>query len=435
LRDLRKLPVAAFAAVLLVGCAANPEPSPAPVSVADTSPQPSPSADPVGDLIAARPDEIPPPVVAEPLPAVPAAAASATDTRTLAAYLAGLRATSCPAGTRRVEPEDLALNVRTVPLQTINPRRKNLGALTFAGGFHLTSDDERWGGLSGLAVLPDGGLLSVSDQGDMVWIDLDADGVTPAAARIASLKDAGGATLRGKADGDAEGLAVNDGLALVSFERNHRVLAYDVGGCGAAARGAPVRYGAFGGEIPAAFKSAGIDVTPNAGPEPLAVTRDWYLFTGLETKDDGAGPLSARPIEAAPEFRLRLGRDAPEFVGLDVVPVSGDSDDVRAFSLHRAFNPLSGNAIAIIETRFERWFDQSNLPARIVSEIDERSRYRFRAKDSRTLAQMNVLFTIDNFEGVAARQMPDGRIRLYVISDNNFSSSQRTLLFVFDLPA
>jgi hypothetical protein len=40
--------------------------------------------------------------------------------------------------------------------------------------------------------------------------------------------------------------------------------------------------------------------------------------------------------------------------------------------------------------------------------------------------------TIDNFEGIAAKQMPDGRVRLYIVSDDNFSDSQRTLLMVFD---
>ncbi len=327
------------------------------------------------------------------------------------------------------------MTVRRVLLQTINPSRKKVGELNFIGGFHLASSDERFGGLSGLAVMTDGNLLSVSDQGDMVWIDLDKDGVAPVAARIAPLKDAAGGVLRGKADGDAEGLAFNDGVALVSFERNHRVLAYDIGACGAAARGAPVVRDGYGGAISTAFEAAGIGVTPNAGPEPLAVTRNWYLFTGLETKADGASPLSARPIEAAPEFRLRLGRSAPEFVGLDVLPGDVDGKSVRVFSLHRASNPLSGNAITIIETRFERWLDESRIPARVVSEINERSHYRYRARESRTLAQMNVLFTIDNFEGLAAKPLPGGGVRLYVISDDNFSGSQRTLLFVFDLPA
>ena len=40
--------------------------------------------------------------------------------------------------------------------------------------------------------------------------------------------------------------------------------------------------------------------------------------------------------------------------------------------------------------------------------------------------------TIDNFEGLAAVPGPNGAIRFYLISDDNFSSSQRTLLVAFD---
>ena len=64
-----------------------------------------------------------------------------------------------------------------------------------------------------------------------------------------------------------------------------------------------------------------------------------------------------------------------------------------------------------------------------------RSHWRFEETGRRKLAEMNVLYTIDNFEGLAAKLMPDGRVRLYMISDDNFAANQRTLLFVFDLPA
>jgi hypothetical protein len=40
--------------------------------------------------------------------------------------------------------------------------------------------------------------------------------------------------------------------------------------------------------------------------------------------------------------------------------------------------------------------------------------------------------TVDNFEGLAAVPAKDGSIRFYLISDDNFSSSQRTLLLAFD---
>ncbi|WP_269844607.1 hypothetical protein [Alkalicaulis satelles] len=41
--------------------------------------------------------------------------------------------------------------------------------------------------------------------------------------------------------------------------------------------------------------------------------------------------------------------------------------------------------------------------------------------------------TVDNIEGAAVVTV-DGRQRLHLISDDNFSASQRTLLMSFDLP-
>jgi hypothetical protein len=52
---------------------------------------------------------------------------------------------------------------------------------------------------------------------------------------------------------------------------------------------------------------------------------------------------------------------------------------------------------------------------------------------SRVLAEMNVFVTIDNFEGLAVTPLPDGGARLFVVSDDNFSARQRSLLMVYDL--
>ncbi len=40
---------------------------------------------------------------------------------------------------------------------------------------------------------------------------------------------------------------------------------------------------------------------------------------------------------------------------------------------------------------------------------------------------------IDNMEGIAVRRGPKGETLLYMISDNNFSPLQRTLLLMFEL--
>lgn len=342
------------------------------------------------------------------------------------AYLDRLHRLSCPGVGRQAEA--IEIRTSTVPLQGLNPGRKTVGQLTYVAGFQLSSNDPRFGGLSGLDFLDDGNLLAVSDAGAFVWIDLAEDGVTPVAARLSAMTDAGGAPFANKAAGDAEGLAMLGGLALVSFEGNPRVLAFDVGGCGAAARGAPV-----GWKMADAFARRKLKVDGNTGVEALAITPDGYLFAGIETKVDKASPLSARPLESAPRFDLTLGENAPEFVGLDLILAGKEGGDIRAFSLHRSTSPLAGNAITIVETDFEQYSDPANVSARATGLARERLRSRFRMTGSQTLAEMNMLLTIDNFEGIAARETPDGRVRLFIVSDDNFSTRQRTLLMVFDV--
>lgn len=349
-------------------------------------------------------------------------------------YLAPLRAASCPKGTAKADPVTIPLTATPVPLQGMNPARQAIGDLTFVGGFHLTSANNRLGGLSGLDLLDDGNLLAISDQGDFVWLDLAADGATPVRARIGGMHDAAGALLHGKSDADSEGLAYQDGLALVSFEGDHRVLAFNLADCGANARGAPITFGFFGSDMSAAFKRQGLNVGGNTGLEGLAITPDWFLFAGLESKTGDASPLSARALEDAPEFDLTIGKGMPPVVGLDILPDGPDGDDVRVFSLHRSTRALDSNVISIVETRFTRWLDQSRLPANRITEVEHRTHERFKPGAARVLAQMNLFVTLDNFEGIAARQMPDGRVRLYVISDDNFSGRQRTLLMVYDIP-
>lgn len=349
------------------------------------------------------------------------------------AYLRVLSETSCPAGTLAKQGETIPISAASVPLQPLSPTRTKVGDLTFVAGFHLTSTDGRFGGISGLDVLEDGNLLAVADNDSFIWIDLARDGVTPVVARVAPMHDHTNRMLVGERDGTAEGLAWNNGMALVSFDGNHQVLAYDIGKCGAAARGSPIVFGPFGLPLVEAYGESRIAVKDNAGSDALGVTSDWYLFTGIETKIGQLSPMSARPIEQDPDFSLRVGVEAQEFVGLDVIPDRKRAGSVRAFTLHRSFSPRSGYGVTVAETDFNRYSDDAMLTRRIDGEIDQRARYRYVETGWRRLAEIDQLMTIDNFEGIAAKELVDGRTRLFIISDDNFSATQRTLLMVFDL--
>jgi hypothetical protein len=204
------------------------------------------------------------------------------------------------------------------------------------------------------------------------------------------------------------------------------VLAYALDRCGAAARGAPLTIEGRSGAMIDAFAEINLSVGDNSGVEPLAVTPDWILLSGIETRAGTASPLSAGPIERKPSFDLRLAEGAPDFVGFDVLP--GPGGVIRAFSLHRAFSNVEGLAIAVVETRLVP--NDPDAPA--AATLMERARVRYQVESSRRLADLGMLLNIDNFEGIAVRDMGEGRTRLYLISDNNFSNRQRTLLMVFD---
>lgn len=345
-------------------------------------------------------------------------------------YLKALSDTSCQQTKSVTAPEAINLSVKLVAEQSPNPAQRKFGELTFIASYQLTSTDTRFGGLSGLDLVGDN-LLAVSDAGRFVWIDLSRDGVTPVAARLAPMRDLSGAAMDAADGAGSEGLAVNGGMAMVSFEGDHRVLAFDIGSCGAAARGAPIVFGDYGLALREAFADARIEVGDKDGSEPLAITNDWYLFAGIERKIGQFNSLSGRPIEAEPQFNLRVGINAPEFAGLDIIQDTRRSGSIRAFLVHRS-SANADSSIVITETDMLRYVDP-NAPTG-GGEMGERARWRFSETGWRELGNLDRLGVKESYEGIAAKQMSDGRVRLYIISDDDFSGEKRTVLSIFDAP-
>ncbi|MDZ4371031.1 MAG: esterase-like activity of phytase family protein [Phenylobacterium sp.] len=260
----------------------------------------------------------------------------------------------------------------------------------FAGGLELTSTDtSRFHGLSDLVVFEDDRFAAVTDEGDMVRgrLALDASGRLAGVSDVtlAPIRNIEGRPLSGaKADSDTEALAFfRNGDMLLGFERNHRVWLYPANG--AAPRSAPSPQSPF----PDNDGIEAVALAPEHGP-------DAYLVGREDTRDTWICRLSAGCV---PHFRI--DGDYPRgLVGARDLP-----GGQWAFLL-RDFTPLVGNTITLLIT------DRDGRP------ID---RHDIRRPS-----------TIDNFEGVAARPRPDGSVRFYILSDDNFSTGQRTLLMAWD---
>lgn len=306
-----------------------------------------------------------------------------------------LRAASCPADVAYARAE--AIEFVAEPIEPDFGAALENSRLSLAGAWELTSTDRRFGGLSGLDVLPSGNLLAVSDEGRFVWISLNEAGV-PASAHVAPLRDADGSQLEGKPLTDAEGLLITeDGLALVSFEREHRLLAYDLEGCGAAARGALI--------ADLSIRPYGMrrDMEENGGAEGLALYGT-QLYLGIETNDEGG--ILAR-LDGGP--RLRVTERAELEDGLSITGLDGHH--ARIYTVARGYERGVGNTVDVF------YFDASATPAFATS----------------PLLRLTPEMTVDNFEAIAVDQREGAPTRLWLLSDDNFNPGQRTLLFAFDM--
>lgn len=315
-------------------------------------------------------------------------------TWTLDTATAGLAEASCPAGTSYAPPVQLVLSATPIEL---GPTDKTAGRLpegaSFAGGWELTADNASFGGLSGLALDDDGNLLAVVDGGAFVWIGLE-DGGPDGTGQLAYMLGADGNLLQGKSSGDAEGLAVRNGLAIVSFERTHRISAFDLDACGAAAREASISL------LPDTY--AGRTVDENRGAEALAVTPDGNLLFGYETVENGHSPIGA---VAGLQQSGWTDEVAPNpagyaFVGFDTARI-GDTEET--FWLFRSYDPIRGNRNVL------SW--QGGEKEIILT---------------RPLA-------VDNYEGITVQDRGNGMARVWIVSDDNFNPKQRTLLLAFDI--
>lgn len=288
---------------------------------------------------------------------------------------------SCAADTAVYEAAPLDISLTAVQLGLAANITKTLpSSVKFIKGLHLTSTESEFGGLSGLEVLPNGDLLAVSDKG--YFLTLDPNGKKR--ATIMPLLDATGKSLTGKTKGDAEGLAYKDGLAFVSFERKHRVLAYNLERCGVAARGI-----SFAGSPEAVLQTK---LGANDGAEALDVSLEGRIRAGYETIIDGRTPL------------ITFEEDGTVFGAVDYVSVEPDFKLVGAdegFLLFRAYDRKAGNRNIIRGPSIE--------------------------------FQLAPPLNVDNFEGIAVEKLENGITRLYLVSDDNFSARQRTLLYVFEI--
>ncbi|GLK73169.1 esterase-like activity of phytase family protein [Ancylobacter dichloromethanicus] len=321
--------------------------------------------------------------------------------------LALLAAMLVPAAPGTVLAQTAPVTVQASPIERFDAGgARRFGRLEFRGGLVLTSPTATFGGLSGLVVDPDGAeFLAITDKGWWLTGRIASEGDRPVGitdARMAPMMASGGRTLASQGRGDVESLVRVPSGTLVGIEGKQEVWLFPGANPLEAAGRRLV-------SDPALMRLGG-----NQGPEALLAPPGGVpaaiIVIAEESPDDPAvlpgflfGPFDA-PV---PMGRFTLKR-IDEFSATDAAL----ADDGMVYLLERRFDFLRGVALRI------RRFPLSDIRpgAAIEGEL---------------VMSANRLAAIDNMEGLALHRNAAGELILTLISDDNFSALQRTLLLRF----
>jgi hypothetical protein len=292
-----------------------------------------------------------------------------------------------------------------------NPDRKNFGKLVWRGGVNLFGKSPFFGGYSALIVDSSGeSLLAVSDAGTWLRADIDHDGRRLKGlinATIGPILGPDGKPLAADRDRDSEGLALlqgdtSKGTALVSFERNHRILRYPF---------TPERFGPPQGGLSLPPEARRMSL--NRGIEALAPIR--------------AGKLKGATVAFAERLLDKNGNYRGWLIG-GQAPGAIAIKDLGGFDITDAA-PLPDGGIVLLERRF-RYSEGIKMRIRRIAAKELKPGALITGD---ILLEARDDLNIDNMEAISAYRSRNGDTILTLMSDDNFSPLQRTLLMQFAL--
>jgi hypothetical protein len=309
----------------------------------------------------------------------------------------------------RVDPS-VSIDLRVQRLSAFEirePARRQFGHLEFRGGLVLRSTYRQFGGISALRVAADGTrFVAASDKGWWLRGRIVYDGTRPVDivdAEMAPMLAADGRPISARGWYDTEAIAEDDGTLYVALERVHRIIRFNYGRDGLLARGQPIT-------VPPAFRS----LPSNRGIEALVLVPKGLPLAGTliaisERGLDKAGNVNAFLIGGPAPGHFEIRRRSDYDIGDAALLPDGD--------------------LLLLERKFS-WTAGLNVRLRRIALTDIKAAALV---DGPVLLDADLGYEIDNMEGLSVHRGAAGQIVLTLVSDDNFSMLQRTLLLQFVL--
>ncbi|MPY76708.1 MAG: hypothetical protein GEU87_20930 [Alphaproteobacteria bacterium] len=306
-------------------------------------------------------------------------------------------------GKTSAEPSGIPLEATALPLNPSDSLQAQVGRLRYRGGIVLTSGDILFGGLSSIDVAPDGRrMIAMSDNGRWVSATLqytngDLTGIADAVMK--PIKRLPGYDRPGNWR-DAESISSDgSGGYFVAFERQHRIWHY---------RGHPPESPMDA--VPIELKGPDdIAKQPaNGGIEGIARLCDRRLLAVSESAPGDPGTTKAWVFDG--KWKAVGYATTGRFHPTDATTLP----DCNVVVLERSFSVPEGvrSRVALVPAKTIR-------PGAVL-----------RGEELAVIAQP---LSVDNMEGISARRGENGEMLIYLVSDDNFSGFQRTLLMMFEL--
>ncbi len=304
-------------------------------------------------------------------------------------------------------PVPVEVHARPIPsFDTRDRARVRFGALEYRSGLILTSRFRGFGGLSGWRLDAKGEqFISMSDKGTwftgrIVYKGREMTGLADVEA--APMLGADGKPITARGWFDSEAIALDGTLVYVALERVNQILKFDFSKGGTRSRGEVIAVPPAMRKLPYNKGLEALAVVPKG--LPLAGTLIAISERGLDSDGNIIGFLIGGPTPG--DFAVRRSNN---FDISDAMVLRGD-----LLILERKFSWLAGVGIRI-------------------RRIALKSMVRGATVDGPSIFEADLGHEVDNMEGIDAHVTPEGDTVLTMISDDNFSMIQRTMLLQFTL--
>jgi hypothetical protein len=303
--------------------------------------------------------------------------------------------------------QETSITVNALPIaafETENPAQRNFGSLEFRGGFALSSTPKPIGGISGLSVQPDGEhFIALSDRATWLRGRIVYEGNRPVGISDAIVAPV--LNLEGKPEPkwDTESIASDDGTLYVSLERIHSILRFEYGKKGLLAGGQLI-------QTPPELK----DLPFNQGLEAMVFVPKKFRLAGT--------------IIALSEQALTEEGNLKSFLIGGPTPGTFSVKRTDGYSISDAAI-LPGGDILILERQYSLDRGVSMRIRRIrIEDIKPGA-----LVDGLAIIEAGAGYQVDNMEALSVHRGRSGEVILTLMSDDNFSPIQRTLLLQFAL--